>query len=161
MKIFLHALLLLTFFISHSLRSQSLVRSSMNSFGNTAYQGNVTLQQTVGQSGNYSNFYANNMVLRQGFLQSSPAGSVDFFAKTSIALYPNPNLGSFFLQINTAIQTELHLQIFNVMGELIYQENISTNQNNPIFLEQISSGVYFIKLLNQNKDEYNTKLIIQ
>jgi hypothetical protein len=161
MKKILVFLLFLLGINASSLHAQTLTRSSMNCIGSTLYQDKMNLQQTAGQSGNYSNFYANQMVLRQGFLQSGNTAQNNFFNQASIGLYPNPNQGSFFLQIKSAATTQINLQIFNVMGDLVHQQNINTNQNNEISLDKISAGVYFVRMLNENQEEYNTKLIIQ
>lgn len=140
--------------------AQALARSSLNCFGNTSHSDKINLQQTAGQSGNYANFHAEHFVLRQGFLQSNARLQDNFFADAVIGIYPNPANGIFYVQVKSALDTQLKLQIFNVMGDLIHEQNISTNLNQSIDAGNLASGVYFVRLLSPGQQEYNSKLIV-
>jgi len=74
--------------------------------------------------------------------------SVNDYNLNQIALYPNPLRGN-TLYINT--KSTLSVEIFNIMGKSIINQNISSN-NNTINVEYLNNGVYFIKLSN----EFNT-----
>ncbi|MBK7035677.1 MAG: T9SS type A sorting domain-containing protein [Bacteroidetes bacterium] len=81
---------------------------------------------------------------------------------------PNPNTGTFNLHYNAQIggtsplkggPRGVTLQIFNSLGQQIYsQELISSNGNinETISLQNLSSGIYFVKINNVQQ-----KLIIE
>lgn len=68
---------------------------------------------------------------------------------------PNPNNGVFELNIqNNEATTDAKLMIFNVMGQNVYSQNIAVQTGESaqaIRLDNISNGVYFVRLLFNNK----------
>ena len=68
---------------------------------------------------------------------------------------PNPNNGVFELSIqNNEANTEATLTIFNVMGQNVYTQNISVETGESaqaIRLDNISNGVYFVRLIVNNQ----------
>lgn len=65
-----------------------------------------------------------------------------------MAIYPNPNNGSFTLSIQVSANTELNLKISNALGEVLNEANLqlSAGVNSIPVNEKLSSGVYFIQL---------------
>ncbi len=67
---------------------------------------------------------------------------------------PNPNNGVFELNIqNNEADTDAKLIIFNVMGQNVYSQNIALQTGESvqaIRLDNISNGVYFVRLLFNN-----------
>ena len=43
------------------------------------------------------------------------------------------------------------IQIYNLLGELIYQERIISDMQNEINLKAITDGVYLLKVLDEKK----------
>ncbi|RLD44114.1 MAG: hypothetical protein DRI86_08320 [Bacteroidetes bacterium] len=70
----------------------------------------------------------------------------------SINIFPNPNNGSFNVLINGEID-EFSIDILNCFNQIVYRSSISNEQMNKIDLglQNISSGVYFIKVYNDNE----------
>ena len=78
------------------------------------------------------------------------------------SIFPNPNAGSFTLQI-PAMKKDGEISIYNITGELIYRSVISSNENSSsqkILLENISSGLYEV-VLNDGEQTLKQRLIIQ
>jgi uncharacterized delta-60 repeat protein len=75
-----------------------------------------------------------------------------------VSLFPNP--------ANTTIQLKLSqnengtVELWNVMGERVYTENISNESKKEIDIKNISNGIYFVKVFDGEKS-YCKKLIIE
>jgi len=93
-----------------------------------------------------------------------PAGiAVISNPNADIKLYPNPNNGSFKLNI-TGIESnqDAQLQITNLLGEVIYQTAARSSNGmiqQDVNLQSINSGTYFVRIITANK-VYNTKTVI-
>ena len=72
-------------------------------------------------------------------------------------IYPNPNNGSFEIKMSN-ISDKVEIEILDINGKIIYK-NTSSNKNQTINIENISSGVYILKA-NQNGYFKTKKLII-
>jgi hypothetical protein len=88
-------------------------------------------------------------------LNSNTPESSDF------TLVPNPSNG--FTQIKTSLQGNFHIRIFNIAGQLVYEEK-NTNMHGTfperIDLRHLGSGIYPIQIQSEGK-VYHQKLIIQ
>jgi len=81
----------------------------------------------------------------------------------NIKLYPNPNNGSFKLNIaGMESNQDAQLQITNLLGEVIYQTTARSANGmiqQDINLQSINSGTYFVRIITAN-GVYNTKTVI-
>ena len=72
----------------------------------------------------------------------------------SMMLFPNPNKGSFTLEVNSATNKPqtYQLEIYSAMGALIYSEklNMTTSLSKQMHLEYLSKGIYFIHLKSKD-----------
>ena len=78
-----------------------------------------------------------------------------------IKIFPNPNNGSFNVLVNGEID-EFSIDILNYFGQIVYRSSIRKEQKNRIDLglQNISSGIYFIKVYNE-RDLMVKKIIIR
>lgn len=68
-------------------------------------------------------------------------------------LYPNPNEGNFTISLkNFEIVDQVSIAIFNIFGEMVYIDKMSTLQK-VINIPEIQSGLYFVKLNSSNLNE--------
>jgi len=107
------------------------------------------------RSGYGSNMYLDNINIPATALAvnniSTPAPSV--------TLYPNPNNGSFTIDMKN-IQGEQNLVVYNVLGQSVYTSTLRT-ASTTINLQQ-APGVYFFRILSVNgKTLSEGKLIIK
>ena len=79
---------------------------------------------------------------------------VDEFSKESITVYPNPAKDILIIDGNPGIQID-SIQVYDLLGELILQENGDTNQ---IDVSSLNSGVFLIKI-ETDKGVLTKKLI--
>jgi hypothetical protein len=65
------------------------------------------------------------------------------------AVFPNPNNGVFNLRIAVLNSERLSIAIYDVVGELVYQnfsESVSGDYSKTIQLNNVKTGVYFVKI---------------
>ena len=74
-----------------------------------------------------------------------------------INLFPNPNNGVFSL---TIIPASKDLEIFNVLGELIYSQHIDSEKS-VIDLSSQGQGIYFYRIKNENGIANTGKIICE
>lgn len=79
----------------------------------------------------------------------------------SLLIYPNPSTGQFNISFKSTNPEDIHLSIFSINGQEMYQEGIfSSTQRTSIKIEHLLSGVYFIQLKGK-KDLITQRIIIQ
>jgi hypothetical protein len=81
---------------------------------------------------------------------------------TGIAVYPNPNQGQFVLNIESLIDGQVDVEIFDMLGKQIHYslEETSVGVNKlPFDLSGLESGIYMVKVRSGNR-ELTERLII-
>ena len=82
------------------------------------------------------------------------------FDHTNVGIYPNPSNGNFTVAIKNGLDVNCKLELYDVVGKKIHQQNISTTET-YINTNGLSNGIYLIKLINSVGLVYNTKIIIE
>ncbi|MBN2890231.1 MAG: agmatine deiminase family protein [Bacteroidales bacterium] len=80
-----------------------------------------------------------------------------------VKIYPNPNRGRFYLQLNLEETQNVEINILSINGQIIYSDNVLVNSGSePVLLniENISTGVYILNSKTESKTS-STKLIIR
>lgn len=85
--------------------------------------------------------------------------SVGKFDNSSFTLYPNPNDGTFTVSFNGNLPAETSINVYNTIGQLLFEENIHS-QKAPITLENLRSGIYFVKIKSGNAVLKTEKMIV-
>lgn len=75
-----------------------------------------------------------------------PASVENGYNEANIKIYPNPNNGRFSL-VNDS-EEMVSYTVFNPLGQLVSQSDVSEKSTKEINLEQASSGVYYVKVRN-------------
>jgi polyhydroxybutyrate depolymerase len=75
-----------------------------------------------------------------------------------VNIFPNPSNGLITIQLEKAEQ--LNIQLYNLVGALVFEEKISGN-NNIVDVNYLTKGVYFYSLKNKDGIVKNGKLIVQ
>ncbi len=113
-----------------------------------------------------------NLTWTAGFNVASPAPCHQRFndpsnsnkkSTNSVAIFPNPNNGSFTLNINSIIDDKAAYEIINVMGQQVFQENIILNKGENIFeitKNNFVAGYYIIRVKGSSMTN-NLPLIIE
>lgn len=74
-------------------------------------------------------------------------------------IYPNPTTGNFTITHNQNINNYL-LEIVDVMGNTVHREILINGNQQKIETKQLSSGIYFIKILNQQQVNSYAKISV-
>ncbi len=80
-----------------------------------------------------------------------------------LVLYPNPSAGAFTVQLTTDVDGLEKMELFNLLGELVYSESQETQSGQNFLKINVSilpSGVYFLKITNGG-DSIIKKIIIK
>jgi PKD repeat protein len=82
---------------------------------------------------------------------------------TSVNVFPNPNNGSFNVQINSTSSDAIQIQLIDLQGRVILDRNIgSVNgvHTENIEVENLSKGIYILKTGNDMQSE-TTRVVIR
>ena len=90
--------------------------------------------------------------------------AIEISKEVLFSIFPNPNSGSFTLEISGEIYGEIHERIFNSLGKIIYEglfqkSSALTTQN--IDLKYISSGLYFLQLIDDKNQMHVVKVLVK
>jgi hypothetical protein len=85
--------------------------------------------------------------------------------KTIVTVYPNPVVnGTVIVKLENAAGAEYEYALFDMIGKLVTQGRVSVSQSTQtftIFMESYASGVYFLKLVDENGKEVSTTKILK
>jgi uroporphyrinogen-III decarboxylase len=88
--------------------------------------------------------------------QPSTLSSEDFNAfKTEISIYPNPVKNSF--AINQAVSS---VEVYTITGQLVASYN-SVAANQELLINGLESGIYLVKIKDQNNLFQTKKIVIE
>jgi hypothetical protein len=82
---------------------------------------------------------------------------IDEQSSAAIFIYPNPSNGIF--KINLAGKKLKTVFLFNILGDVLFQTNASTNTTFNIDISQASPGVYYVKALSDNGEVMVKKVV--
>ena len=84
-------------------------------------------------------------------------GNENIVSSNTVNIFPNPSQGFFTIQSETSIGKG-EIKVFNTLGEIIYQNNLSSNTT-EFDLSNQPNGVYFVKI-NSNENSITKRIII-
>jgi hypothetical protein len=77
---------------------------------------------------------------------------------TEITIYPNPNGGI----LNIASTGVTKLTIYNILGNKVFQMHLNPERElNTVKLNQLTPGLYLIKVENFNNEIFTSKIYFQ
>jgi len=137
-------------------------RSGISDPGETMLQ-DIDGLQPGGSPGDW--YYTTNTVMvRLNFDPNAQAPlDIEETKEVNFNIYPNPNNGVFSLNINETENKNLSLNIFNVLGQVVYTENIQnyTKVSKDINLSHLEKGLYTLSISNDEGSKTSKKIILQ
>ena len=106
------------------------------------------------------NIYAAGMsILDYAIVKYSQiTGMEEVLGQFTVTISPNPSNGNFFIE-NKKKHHQIHLNIYNIMGSIIYQSEI-INPKSEIDLSSQPNGIYFLTFSN-TQTRFTTKIVIR
>lgn len=83
--------------------------------------------------------------------------------KCIISVYPNPASGSLYMDINFTAFGQANIEIYNLMGMKVYDQAMDITPGIPSYeinVDDLPSGIYFLKLIQDNKLIDSHKIMI-
>jgi len=141
------------------------VPSNINSYSDiTNPQGNIFYRIEIQSYDICQNtFYP---ISRSNLINTKNASGVGFNPqvenKIIAKVFPNPNDGKFTLKISNAKRGRIDLVIYNLMGNMVYREqlDVGMNYSRNIDLSTFAKGIYVLSLIGDNGSVYYAKIII-
>jgi hypothetical protein len=124
--------------------------SEVISLNNSTY----FFQQSIGQAGVIGTFSDIEYVLRQGFIQPNVISKI---IETDIPLnlvsnvYPNPFIENISLSFNEEIRGNVSVEVFDMLGRLIFSKNYLASQNLNVILRNLPVADYILKVTANRK----------
>lgn len=93
-------------------------------------------------------------------IKPKTTGIADIPAADLFSVSPNPASNAVTLQWSKNVPASLNVRISDMTGRIIYEKAANTNAATSIRLENVPSGMYFIKVAS-DKAQHTQKLVIQ
>jgi hypothetical protein len=81
---------------------------------------------------------------------SVPAGE----SSGTISLYPSPSKGSFTIAASEMIKGTSVIEIYNIMGEMVFTRKVNNLLTEEIVLNEYATGVYSAKIISPEKTRF-------
>lgn len=105
-------------------------------------------------------FYRLKKLDRDGKYQYSQIFSIHLPLNTKFTVSPNPAANFIQLHFSSAVNGRLNVQLLDIWGKTVLQQNVSANNSNvSINTQSIASGTYIVKVI-YNGEQYLQKVII-
>ena len=79
---------------------------------------------------------------------------MSMYVQENIRVTPNPNGGNFNIDFALEVDGTLNISLFDLQGRQVYHDTkklISGRHSIHVKAEQLSTGIYFLNLKNNNK----------
>jgi hypothetical protein len=129
--------------------------NATGSGGSVSYTiGQITFQTLAGTTGTVA------QGVQQPFEISDDVTAIDNTTNINIGctVYPNPTRGSLRLVVESSDYENLRFRLFNINGVLLKDYKVEARET-EISLDDLSSSVYFLKVMNSNKELKVFKII--
>ena len=74
--------------------------------------------------------------------------NIDTFTNENFVIYPNPvTKNTDFITINSRLNTSINISVINILGKKVKEE---VKNNNQVYLNNLSTGIYLIKISKGN-----------
>lgn len=165
--------LLLLIWVAPSINGQAvtkpdtykIIRSNIGLGGSSKIlytsKGSYVVSQSIGQSSVIGTSSNSGYFLRQGYQQPTNRIKVTPVSSGNDLLanvFPNPFNQSVSVSFFQNIKSDISVEVFNLIGKLIYTKKFAPSKRIEIHFDDISSGTYLLKVLSDNKI-FHSKLI--
>jgi hypothetical protein len=87
---------------------------------------------------------------------------VTVFPELEVALYPNPNRGTFQVHLEGESWEQSELAVFNALGQEVGFERLPLDQDNiQLRMKEEMPGVYFLKLTTKSGRQTSLRFVVE
>jgi hypothetical protein len=147
--------------------STATAQESLNATGGNASGSGGSVSYSVGQFA-YQTYTGSNGSVAEGVQQPYEISLVTAIEEAlginlSVAAYPNPTADYLTLSIEDNVKTSHDLslmsyQLYDMQGKLLQSEKITDNQTS-IIMSNLMPAIYFVKIIQGNKEVKTFKII--
>ena len=127
--------------------------------------GSLETDTALGSDYMHTNTQCTEMGIRSPFIINNPLGIVTTTLNNRIAVYPNPTTGVLNLIQERITNYELRIkdvEIFDIFGKKLSSHHLITSSSNHLInISDLPTGIYFIKIFNENNRVETFKIIKQ
>jgi Secretion system C-terminal sorting domain len=125
--------------------------------------GDITISYTIGEMLLVESLQKNGLLITQGVMQPLVNGiattTYECFGQTEVKVYPNPNPGTFSLQLSIFKKGNVKTMLFDASGKLLQTDvfdynTFATRQYN---ITRLPNAVYYLQLLFTEEGQTNAK----
>ena len=132
---------------THNLRSTGGVESFDSGYGSAGFQFSYTFN-SPGVTTYICDPHPNSMY---GTVTVTGTASIPTELKLNFDISPNPVSNSLNLKFNQNISTGILVEIYDILGKLIYKEtSVMNNLRNSIDVSDLNRGIYIVKIYSGN-----------
>lgn len=85
--------------------------------------------------------------------ESEPEIDINAMVDNTISLYPNPSHDIFNIDLSEDTKNYTDIEVFNILGVMVYKEKLAPKSLNSINLSQVVNGYYIARIFNQNESK--------
>jgi Secretion system C-terminal sorting domain len=125
--------------------------------------GDITISYTIGEMPLVESLQKNGLLITQGIIQPVDKGIANMvyecFSQTEVKIYPNPNPGTFSLQLSLFKKGNVKTQLFDATGKLLQTDvfdynTFATRQYN---ISSMVNAVYYLQLFFTEEGQTGVK----
>ncbi len=140
--------------VSHFEVERSIDGINFGSIGQVEARGNSATELDYdfldAKPANGVNYYRLRMVDLDASFEYSNIISLKSLRELDITISPNPTRGSISLVFSQEIEGNTQIQLIDVAGRTVMNQEIMVNGTYELNMEQLTSGTYFIRITNGN-----------
>ena len=130
-------------------------QQTVTAAGGSATGSGGSVTYTVGQAA-YNTYSGANGSVAQGVQQPWEISTVTSIGNTEdisleMNVYPNPTGGSFKLIVRSPENKNLRYRLYDMNGLLLQDKKIESEET-EILIQDLSSSMYFLKVINNNQE---------
>ncbi len=86
--------------------------------------------------------------------------TISEFEKAGFTMSPNPAKNTFTIKNTSNLQANT-VEVFDLTGKLLVLQPFNNSTENTIGIENLSSGMYIVSIMDSNGDKYTSKLVVE
>jgi hypothetical protein len=80
--------------------------------------------------------------------------------ENQFSIFPNPNNGTFSITFKDLLMDNWKLEVYDLVGKKVLMKNLNDSQT-TIETNNLSKGLYIVKITNSENISFNTKIIVE